>query len=262
MTLEILLKRLGLSTVGAALTDLTPIAEREGWSYCQFLERLLAEEVAQRAESRIHTQVARAKFPFQATIESFDFTFKSDLKRQMLGRFLGPELVSDNRSLILEGPPGTGKTHLCISIAYKAIQNGFMARFVTAAALINELKVAPNLTLALKPYLQPQVLVIDEMGYLGYGPGAADALFQVVDQRYHSGKPILFTTNKPLAQWGRVLHDEELAAAIIDRTLHHGEYLKLSGPSYRLKGRKFDLHSSNESVLEPIPETAVLDNSQ
>lgn len=118
-----------------------------------------------------------------------------------------------------------------------------MARFTTAASLINDLKVAHDLNIALKPYVQPHVLVIDEMGYLGYGPGAADVLFQVVDQRYLKGKPILFTTNKPLKQWGRVLYDEELARAIIDRTLHHGEYLKLSGPSYRLKGRKLDLDS-------------------
>ena len=124
---------------------------------------------------------------------------------------------------------------------YKSIQNGFTARFTTAAALINDLCVAPERNLALQTYLRPHVLVIDEMGYLGYGPGAADVLFQVVDQRYLKGKPILLTTNNPLNQWGRVLHDEELARAIIDRTLHHGDYLKLAGPSFRLKGRKLDL---------------------
>lgn len=159
----------------------------------------------------------------------------------MLGRFLGPELVSANRSLILEGPPGTGKTHLCIAVAHKAIQNGFAARFITAAALINELRAASDFELALKNYLEPPVLVIDEVGYLGYGAGAADVLFQVVNGRYLKSRPILFTTNKPLKQWGRVLHDEDLARAILDRTLHHGEHLKLSGASYRLKGRKVDL---------------------
>lgn len=241
MSLDTMLKRLGLRTIPAILPELAPLAEREAWSYQHFLERLLSEEIAQRSERRMASQVARAKFPFHATIETFDFTFRSDLKHQMLGRFLGPQLISDNRSLILEGPPGTGKTHICIAVAYKAIQNGFIARFTTAAALINELKLACDLNAALKPYLQPHVLVIDEMGYLGYGPGAADVLFQVVDQRYLKGKPILFTTNKPLKHWGRVLHDEELARAIIDRTLHHGEYIKLSGSSYRLQGRKIDL---------------------
>lgn len=253
MSLDTMLKSLGLSTMGRLLPELIPMAEKEAWSYQQLLERLVAEEIAQRGERRIATLMTKAKFPFEATIETFDFTFRSDLKRQMLGRFLGPELVSERRSLILEGPPGTGKPHLCIAIAYKAIQNGFTARFTTAAALINDLCVAPDRALALQPYLRPHVLVIDEMGYLGYGPGAADVLFQVVDQRYLKGKPILFTTNKSLNQWGRVLHDSELARAIIDRTLHYGEYLKLSGPSFRLKGRKLDLDPSQHNSQQTAP---------
>jgi len=239
-TLNALLKRLGLSNVQRLLPEMVVLAEQEGWSYAAFLERLLAEAVARRTDSRTAQLISRAKFPFAATIESFDFTFRSELKRQMLGRFLGPELVSDNRSLILQGPPGTGKTHLAISIAYKAIQNGFVARFTTAAALLNEIRAAPDPHKALQGYFAPHVLVIDEMGYLGYGPDAADLLFQVVNGRYHKGRPILFTTNKALRQWGRVLHDEELARAILDRTLHYGEHIQFSGPSYRLKGRKLE----------------------
>ena len=131
-----------------------------------------------------------------------------------------------------------------------------MARFTTAAALINDLKLAHDLNSALKPDVQPHVLVIDEMGYLVYGPGAADGLFQVADQRYLKGRPILFTTNKPLKQWDRVLYDEELARAIIDRTLHHGQHLKLSGPSYRLKGRKLDLDSPSTIEAKKTPSLA------
>jgi DNA replication protein DnaC len=243
-TLNALLKRLGLSSVQKLLPEMVVLAEQEGWSYGVFLERLLAEAVAHRTDSRTAGLISRAKFPFAATIETFDFTFRSDLKRQMLGRFLGPELVSDNRSLILQGPPGTGKTHLAISIAYKAIQNGFGARFTTAAALPNDLRAAPDLHKALQSYLAPHVLVIDEIGYLGYGPDAADLLFQVVNGRYQKGRPILFTTNKALRQWGRVLHDEELARAILDRTLYYGEHLQFSGPSYRLEGRKLEWEDS------------------
>lgn len=252
-TLEPLLRRLSLATVRKIYPEMIRQAEAESWPYGVFLERLMAEEVAHRTETRVTTMTAKSKFPFQATIESFDFTFRTELKRQMLGRFLGPELVSENRSLILEGPSGTGKTHLCIAIAYKAIQNGYTGRFTTATDLLNVLGQAvkaQTLDEAVKTFVDPHVLIVDEVGYLGYGAGAADLLFQVVDQRYLKGRPILFTTNKPLATWGRVLHDKELAEAIIDRTLHHGEHVKLRGPSYRLRGKKLDGETGQDDIAE------------
>lgn len=242
--LEPLLRRLHLATVRRIYPEMIRQAEQDSWPYGVLLERLFANEVANRADTRVRRLLHKAKFPFLATIETFDFSLRADLKRQLLGRFLGPELVSENRSLILEGPSGTGKTHLCIAIAYKAIQNGFTARFTTATNLVNELTAAVSqkrLEELLTEYLDPHVLVCDEVGYLGYAPGVADLLFQIVDQRYQKGRPILFTTNKALKLWGKVLHDRELAEAIIDRTLHHGEHIRLKGPSYRTRGKNLDL---------------------
>lgn len=211
-------------------------AEKEGWTYREVLEQLVAEEIAHRAETRILRSTRKARFPFLKTIEEFDFEFQRSVKRQMLGRFLGPELVDDGRSLVLLGAPGRGKTHMAIAVAYKAIQNGYDARFATAAQMLNELHVAAregSLEEALAGFVAPDVLVVDELGYLSYGPDAANSLFQVVDQRYLKRKPIVITSNKEPESWGEVLHDPDLAEAIVDRLEEHGEIVRLKGKSYR-----------------------------
>ena len=133
---------------------------------------------------------------------------------------------------------GRGKTHLATAIAYRAIQNGFDARFATAAALIDDLSRASRegrFRDALKAYLQPAVLVCDEVGYLSYGPDAANVLYHVVNARCVQRRGILFTTNKPLKDWGAALHDYDLAEAIIDRVLERGRIVTLEGPSMRTR---------------------------
>src|SRR5438552_6510893 len=155
------------------------------------------------------------------------------------------------------GPSGTGKTHLAIAIAYRAIQNGFDALFTTATALIEDLSAATRagkLRPVLPTYTHPAVLVIDEVGYLGYGPDAANVLFQVVNDRYLHQRPMIFTTNKPLAAWGRVLHDADLAEAILDRVLERGRHLELRGRSYRTRHAPLDLTPASEPP-SPGPAT-------
>ncbi len=119
------------------------------------------------------------------------------------------------------------KTHLAIAIAYRAIQHGAEARFVGADVLIAELSCAATmgrLESALDPYLHPHVLVIDELGYLSHAADAANVLYRVVNERYLKHRPIFVTTNKPLAAWGDVVHDRDLAEAIVDRLLERGPH--------------------------------------
>jgi DNA replication protein DnaC len=233
-----LLKRLHLPTVARLLPELELRAAKEGMSHRDFFATLIAEEVAHRDQTRIERETRAAKFPFLKTYEQFDFTFQSSIKRTVIGPYLGPELVTEGRCLILSGKPGRGKTHLAIAIAYRAIQNGFTARFVTASDLIDELSAAAKkgrLREATAAFTVPDVMVCDEVGYLTHADEAANVLYGVIDRRCQKRKPLIFTTNKPLSQWGAVLHDRELAEAILDRVLEHGAHIELKGASHRTK---------------------------
>jgi DNA replication protein DnaC len=249
-----LLKRLHLANARRIWRDLTARAEKEQWSCRDFLATLVAEEVAHRQQTRLGRLTRRAHFPFLKTVDDFDFTLQSTLRVSLLGSFLSPDFVTDGRGLILSGKTGRGKTHLAIAIAYRAIQNGFDARFTTAAALIDDLSRASRegrLREALPAYTHSHVLVIDEVGYLTYGTDAANVLFHVVNERHLKKRPMIFTTNKSLRAWGRVLHDDDLAQAIVDRVLERGRLLQLDGPSMRTKHLPLDLDDPQAAQDQP-----------
>jgi DNA replication protein DnaC len=244
--LEPLFRRLNLAHTRRIYEDIADRAEKEDWSYRDFLALLLAEEVAHRKQTRLQRFTRKAHFPFFKTIDEFDFSLQTTLRQSLLGSYLGPDFVTEGRSLILYGKTGRGKTHLAVAIGYRAIQNGFETLFTTAAELIEDLSNASkqgHLQESLTTYTHPHVLVIDEVGYLTYGPDAANVLFHVVNDRHLRKRPMIFTTNKPLNQWGKVLHDEDMAAAILDRVLERGRFIHLDGPSGRTR------HLNLEEIL-------------
>lgn len=236
--LDPLLKRLHLANARRVWRALVQRAEQEEWSYEQLLHTLFAEEVAHRRGTRLTRAVRAAAFPFLRTVDEFDFSYQSTLRLTTVGSLLTPDFVTDGRSVILEGKPGRGKTHLAIAIAYRAMQSGFDALFTTAAELIDHLSASSRdgkLRDAIATYVRPHVLVVDEVGYLTYGADAANVLYHVVNDRHIRRRAMIFTTNKNPKRWGEVLHDDDLAEAIVDRILERGRLLRLDGPSVRTK---------------------------
>ncbi len=252
LPLDDLFKRLHLANARRIWRDLCVRAEKEQWSYEQLLSVLVAEEVAQRKGTRLQRLSRGARFPYLKTIDDFDFTYQSSLRLSMLGSYLSPDFVTEGRCLILRGETGRGKTHLAIAIAYRAIQNGFDALFTTAAALIDDLSRASRegrMREALVAYTQPDVLVCDEVGYLTYGTDAANVLFHVVNERHLRRRSMIFTTNKHTSRWGSVLHDPDLARAIVDRILERGRIVVLDGPSGRTRHLPHDELDPDEHAV-------------
>ena len=246
--LEPLLKRLHLANTRRIWRELVERAEKEDWSYEHLLFTAFAEEVAHRKQTRLTRAVRAAAFPFLRTVEEFDFSYQSTLRLTTIGSLLAPDFVTEGRSVIFEGKPGRGKTHLAIAIAYRALQNGFEVLFTTAAELIDHLSAASRegkLRDALAVYMRPHVLVVDEVGYLAYGDDAANVLYHVVNDRHIRRRAMVFTTNKHPKRWGTVLHDDDLADAIVDRILERGRLLRLDGPSVRTK------HLPENELLDP-----------
>jgi DNA replication protein DnaC len=237
------LEYLKLKYVADQYGPLADEAIRQSWDHREYLRRLIEGEYNDQRQRRVAARIKSARFPVIKTLEQFNWTWPKKINRLAVQNLFRLEFVAQNANVVFLGNVGTGKSHLATALGYAACLEGHSVLFAGAIEVINDLQAAQKnggLKRALKKYLRPEIVILDEVGYLPIDQKGADLLFQVISQRYERGS-ILLTTNKPFKQWGSIFNnDSTIASAVLDRLLHHAETIVIEGASYRMKDQPGD----------------------
>jgi DNA replication protein DnaC len=213
-------------------------AAAEQWTHVEYLARLIEGEAHQREDRSIQRRVELARFPVLKTLDQFDWGWPKKINRPQIQNLFRLRFIEDNANVTFIANVGLGKTHLTIALGYTACLRGYSVLFTTAIDVINSLSAAQahgNLKRELRKYLQPRLLIVDELGYLPIDKHGADLLFQVISQRYERGA-VIITTNKVYKHWPEIFNnDSTLTSALLDRLLHHAETALIEGKSFRMK---------------------------
>jgi DNA replication protein DnaC len=221
-------------------SDLAAQAAAQQWDHLEYLRRLIEGEYNQQRHRRVQWRIKCASFPVVKTLEQFRWDWPKKINRLQVQNLFRLEFLQHKANVVFLGPVGVGKSHLATALGYAACLEGYSVLFSDTIAVVNDLQAAQQagtLKRAIKKYLRPRLLILDEVGYLPIDQRGADLLFQVISQRYERGS-ILLTTNKPFKDWATIFNnDSTIASAVLDRLLHHAEAVMIHGQSYRMRDR-------------------------
>ena len=234
------LATLKLARIAEIYREVLDEAARKNSPLLEVLSTLIAEEAIARGERALQRRIRQARLPKRKALQEYDFAFPKRMPKQKVLRLFDCQFIEQHVCGVFIGPTGTGKTHLLTALGYTACERGISVRFTRVVDMINVLTTAQingTLEKTLKAYVNPSLLLLDELGYLPIDKRGADLMFQVVAARYESGS-IVLTTNRAFRDWGKIFDvDNTLATAMIDRLMHHGEALVIRGDSYRMKDK-------------------------
>jgi DNA replication protein DnaC len=234
------LKGLRLPAMAEMLDSYAKQAASSSMSYMDFLSGLVSEEVSRKERRSIQNRINSARFPILKSLNDFDYAFQPGINRKKLEELSNLRFIDSKENVLFLGPPGVGKTHLAIGLGVGACESGYKVLFTTLNDMISALmaSMADNsFPSKLRTFIQPSLLIVDEVGYLPVSNEGANFLFQVVAKRYETGS-IILTSNQSFAAWGGILGDSIIASAILDRLLHHSTVFNIRGDSYRLREKK------------------------
>jgi DNA replication protein DnaC len=234
------LQSLRLDHIAAQAWELAAQAAGAGWSHMDYLARLVEGQCHLRNDRAVARRIKSAKFPVIKTLEGFDWSWPKKINRAQIEHLFGLGFLKQNANVCFVGNVGCGKSHLATALGYHACLQGLSVLFTNTIAAINTLNAAVDtgcFKSAMKRYLRPALVVLDEVGYLPIDQRGADLFFQIISQRYESGS-IILTTNRTFKDWPAIFNnDTTITSAVLDRLLHHAETVIIEADSYRMKDK-------------------------
>jgi DNA replication protein DnaC len=235
-----LARELKTPVIASTFADLGDQARQEGWSHEEYLAAVLGRQVTSRTANGTRMRISAARFPATKTIEDFSFDHIRSAPRETIAHLATTTFVAKRENVVLLGPPGTGKTHLAIALGIKAAEASYPVAFDSATGWLARLAAAHakgDLERELHRLHRHRLIIIDEVGYLPFDAAAASLFFQLIANRYETGS-VIVTSNLAFGRWGETLGDDVVAAATIDRLVHHAQVIALDGDSYRTRGHR------------------------